>query len=210
MKCDLCNKRKGKRYCPAKRTEICPVCCGQKRGIEIDCPLDCQYFIEGQKNHSKRVNKERIKKEGVKTYVKKADLYSRSPRIFANIEVAVSRLYRSNRELTNQILINGLEQASKTLETEGKGIIYEYVSENEYANEVSRTILSVAKEFLSSPEGKRFSPEFVVDVLGEFISETKFYDEMDGEDDNYLRHIARYHPSERKSVNNQSGLIIKP
>ena len=52
MKCELCDKRKPKRYCPAKRTSICPVCCGEKRGVEINCPLDCQYYVEGTKTPS--------------------------------------------------------------------------------------------------------------------------------------------------------------
>lgn len=210
MKCELCNKRKGKRYCPAKRTEICPVCCGQKRGIEIDCPLDCKYFVEGQKNHNKKVNRERIKKDGVKSYMRKAELYSRAPGLFANIEIAISQLYRSNKEFTNRILISGLEQASKTLETESRGIIYEYMGENEYANEVARAVLSVARQFTGSPQGQGLNTNFVTQVFDEFIAEAKFYDDLDGDEDSYPRHLARYHPEEKKSVNDQSGLIIKP
>ncbi len=70
MKCVHCRKAKAKRYCPAKDDEICPKCCGEFRGIEINCPLDCEYFIEGQKNHQERIDKLRVQKEGIKTYVK--------------------------------------------------------------------------------------------------------------------------------------------
>ncbi len=210
MKCIVCNKRKGKRYCPAKRSDICPRCCGEKRGIEIDCPLDCQYFVEGQKNFSKRVAKERVKKEGAKVYVKKAELYSKSPELFSNIEIAISKLYRLNKELENKDLINGLEQVSKTFETENKGIIYEYVSENEYSNEVSKTILNLVNDFMASPKASGIDLNFVISVINEFVAEAKFYEEMDGSADSYLRHIARYHPEERKSVEGQSSLIITP
>lgn len=210
MKCIECNKRKGKRYCPAKRSDICPVCCGQKRGIEIDCPLDCQYFIEGQKNKSKKVAKERIKKEGAKVYVKKAELYSKSPEIFANLEIAISKLYRLNKGLSNKDLINGLEQVSKTLETEKKGIIYEYISENEYSNEVSKTMLNLVNDFMSSSGARNINIDFVISVLEEFVAEARFYDSLDDVSDGYLRHIARYHPEQRKSVEDQSRLIITP
>lgn len=42
--CPLCSTRHGKRYCPAKDTQICAVCCGTKREIEIDCPSSCTYL----------------------------------------------------------------------------------------------------------------------------------------------------------------------
>jgi len=42
--CPLCSQRAGKRYCPAIAEHICPVCCGTKREIEIDCPSSCSYL----------------------------------------------------------------------------------------------------------------------------------------------------------------------
>jgi hypothetical protein len=43
-RCPLCSERSGKRYCPAKSTQICAVCCGTKREVEIDCPSSCPYL----------------------------------------------------------------------------------------------------------------------------------------------------------------------
>src|SRR5262245_21091032 len=42
--CPLCSERSAKRYCPAKDVEICAVCCGTKREIDIDCPSSCTYL----------------------------------------------------------------------------------------------------------------------------------------------------------------------
>jgi hypothetical protein len=42
--CPLCSTRAAKRYCPAKETQICAVCCGTKREIDIDCPSSCTYL----------------------------------------------------------------------------------------------------------------------------------------------------------------------
>ncbi|GEM_PF-760039 len=47
-KCVVCNKRKGKRKCPALSGLICAECCGTKRMKEINCPLDCVYLKEAQ------------------------------------------------------------------------------------------------------------------------------------------------------------------
>lgn len=45
MNCPLCQKRKAKRFCPAKAQTICTVCCGTEREVTIDCPSDCLYLI---------------------------------------------------------------------------------------------------------------------------------------------------------------------
>ncbi len=47
-KCISCNKKKGKRKCPAFSGLICTECCGTKRLKEINCPLDCTYLKEAQ------------------------------------------------------------------------------------------------------------------------------------------------------------------
>src|SRR5678810_886791 len=43
-RCPLCTERSAKRFCPAKQTSICAVCCGTKREVEIDCPSSCVYL----------------------------------------------------------------------------------------------------------------------------------------------------------------------
>ena len=44
MVCPVCNSRKAKRACPALGKQICAVCCGTKRLVEIACPADCGYL----------------------------------------------------------------------------------------------------------------------------------------------------------------------
>ena len=47
-RCPLCSERSAKRFCPAKQTSICTVCCGTKREVEIDCPSSCAYLKSGR------------------------------------------------------------------------------------------------------------------------------------------------------------------
>lgn len=210
MKCIICGKGKAKRFCPAKNSNICPKCCGEKRGIEINCPLDCEYFVEGQRNHQQKITKLRLQKEGTKSYVKRAELYSKNPEIFALIEIAIAGNFRTNKKLNNRDLLRGVEQALKTVETEVKGIYYEYESENVYANKISNDILGIIKEGLTRYPPKHFSLEFSVEVLNEFLKELNFYIENDPDNQSYLKHITRYHPEKEEKVEEttQSGLII--
>src|SRR3989442_14431773 len=53
--CPLCSARTGKRYCPAKETQICGVCCGTKREIEIDCPSSCAYLKASRSYESEKL-----------------------------------------------------------------------------------------------------------------------------------------------------------
>jgi hypothetical protein len=50
MICPICEKRKAKRHCPAKGTQICSRCCGTEREATIDCPFDCRYLQEARQH----------------------------------------------------------------------------------------------------------------------------------------------------------------
>jgi hypothetical protein len=53
-RCPLCTERSAKRFCPAKQTSICAVCCGTKREVEIDCPASCVHLQAGRSYESTR------------------------------------------------------------------------------------------------------------------------------------------------------------
>ncbi len=55
MKCRLCDTRKPRRFCPGVSGDICSICCGDKREVSVDCPLDCPYLAEARR-HEKLVD----------------------------------------------------------------------------------------------------------------------------------------------------------
>jgi len=212
MKCVHCRKAKAKRYCPAKQDEICPKCCGEYRGIEINCPLDCEYYIEGQKNHQERIDKLRVQKEGIKTYVKRAELFNKNTEIFAYVERCIATSFRANRRIDNRDLQRGLEQVCNSIDTEIKGVFYEYESENSYANEISYNIMAIIKESIKKYESKGFTMEIAHEIMNEYLSELLFYIENEPGSQSYLIQIARSYPEDvENSISSQegeSGLII--
>ena len=48
MACPICEKRKSKRFCPAKNKQICQRCCGEQREVTIICPFDCRYLQQSR------------------------------------------------------------------------------------------------------------------------------------------------------------------
>ena len=53
-KCPRCLSRKGKRYCPALRENICPQCCADERLKTIRCPKDCEHLSGEIYQHKRR------------------------------------------------------------------------------------------------------------------------------------------------------------
>src|SRR5579859_17888 len=48
--CPLCGIRRARRGCPALGKQICAVCCGTKRLVEIRCPSDCSWLASSREH----------------------------------------------------------------------------------------------------------------------------------------------------------------
>jgi hypothetical protein len=209
MKCLICEKRKGKRHCPAKNGYICPICCGEKRGVEINCPLDCTYYVEGQKYQQEKVSRQRLRKEGVGSFVRRAELYNKNPEIFRDIEIAFVNVFRANNRIKNIDLTEGLELVLKTLDTEKRGLLYDHRSENSFANEISDRVIKIIREYKDNIElGKsRISVDYGREIVQEFLNEVQFFIENEVNPRSYFIHILRYHP-QRVETSQRTGNII--
>ncbi len=47
--CQICEKRRPERHCPALRDDICARCCGEEREHSIECPLECPHLQEAHR-----------------------------------------------------------------------------------------------------------------------------------------------------------------
>jgi len=209
MKCFLCNERKAKRYCPAKHRNICAVCCGEKRGIEINCPDDCRYFINGQNYQQKKITNLRIKKDGIVAYQKKAELYRKDPQLFAKIEFALVDAYNQNNRLLNEDVVSALQIVLKTLKSESKGLLYKHKSEDMVINELADIVENELTELKNNEEiNSSAATNFAKDVIDDFLSEAKFYNEQNTDKSSYLIHLARFHKDRPGGKAVKSKIII--
>ena|SRR5882724_135872 len=166
MKCLLCGNRKAKRQCPAKGQQICPVCCGTKREVEIDCPSDCTYLHEGREYESARI-------------ARTGQLPARTPRLwderFANrhygVFLALWRVILSERdrfhELVDADVQATLDSLIRTYETLDRGIYYESLP----PSAVQRSLYLAVKSLLDEPNKEldvsrdRLKTETILDCL---------------------------------------------
>jgi len=121
--CPLCSTRTGKRYCPAKETQICAVCCGTKREIEIDCPSSCAHL---KASRSYEAEKPIIDPELV-ARIRKYDaaFLDRYDYAIAAINVAVLQERSDSRWLVDHDVIEVYKALAATMGTLAKGIYYE-------------------------------------------------------------------------------------
>jgi hypothetical protein len=124
--CAICGSRKAKRACPALGRDICPVCCATKRHTEIACPADCAYLsmsrahpaaaVQRQQEHDMRFVIPRI-----------SDLGEAQYRLF--LFSAALMLQHARTLVPSPLDVDVADAAASvaaTLETAGKGIIYEH------------------------------------------------------------------------------------
>ena len=124
--CVSCGRRKGRRACPALGGAICQSCCGTKRLTEISCPPDCAY-LETARHHPPAVVQRRLEREAQFLVPLVHDLSDRQHQLFLFVQSVIAR-YRPTAipPLTDADVAGATSALAATLETEGRGIIYEH------------------------------------------------------------------------------------
>lgn len=126
MVCPLCNQRKAKRFCPAKGTQICAVCCGTKRLVEINCPSDCVYLASAR-SHPPAVVQRQIENDRAALLPLFQGFSERQARVFLMLSSQISRHQaEALQKLVDGDIAQAAEALAATLETAARGIVYEH------------------------------------------------------------------------------------
>ena len=125
--CPLCSERAGKRYCPAKDAQICAVCCGTKREVEIDCPGSCPYLKASRSYEAEK----RVPDPELAAKVQKYDntfVYRYNPVLDA-ISRSVAEERIGSPWLVDNDVIEVYKALTATMKTLSSGIYYESLPE---------------------------------------------------------------------------------
>jgi hypothetical protein len=124
--CPLCRQRRGRRTCPALSEQICAVCCGTKRLVEIRCPPDCPYLVTAREHPPAAVVRQQRQDLGFLVGFMQ-DLNARQSQLFFLMATLIAR-YKSPE--LESIVDHDVAQAAGTLaatfETAARGVIYEH------------------------------------------------------------------------------------
>lgn len=126
MLCPVCHQRKAKRACPALGKQICAVCCGTKRLVEISCPSDCGY-LSTARTHPPAIIQRQQEMDRAMLLPVLQGLSERQARLFLMLAAVTSR-HQSDvlQKLMDEDIAQATGALASTLETAAKGIVYEH------------------------------------------------------------------------------------
>lgn len=147
MSCPICQKRKAKRFCPAKGENICSVCCGTEREVAIDCPSNCPHLIASRQYDWER--KERIDWSQSPFPEAKVDrdLVASQAQLVDALAFAICLFARDNRPLVDSDVITAVKALADTYRTLASGIYYEKPPDYRLQHELYRNLQEAVNDF---------------------------------------------------------------
>jgi hypothetical protein len=126
MLCPICHERKAKRACPALGQQICAVCCGTKRLVEISCPSDCGYLATARAHPPAVIQRQQELDRSMLLPLLQG-LSERQARVFLML-AAVTSQHQADalQKLVDEDIAQATGALASTLETAAKGIVYEH------------------------------------------------------------------------------------
>ncbi|MEJ2111672.1 MAG: hypothetical protein P8Z37_17535 [Acidobacteriota bacterium] len=146
MKCDLCEKRKAKRSCPAKNGFICAPCCGEKRVLELDCPETCPYLIAGRKHESDEFGK-LLQSQDPQIREKSRKVLTEHQDVIAHLEYTIAQFRLSSRDLSDKDVSKAVDLLLHTYRTEDSGILYEKDADDLRVDSLRRDLREVLETY---------------------------------------------------------------
>ncbi len=150
MLCPVCNQRKSRRACPALGRDICAVCCGTKRLVEIKCPADCGY-LSSARHHPPAIVQRQLEMDRAMVLPLLQGLSERQARLFLMLAALTSR---HQAEPLQSLVDDDIAQAAgalaSTLETAGRGILYEHRPTSAVASRLMTELKAMVDEVVKN------------------------------------------------------------
>jgi hypothetical protein len=158
MSCPLCRQRKARRACPALGQDICPVCCGTKRIVEIACPSTCVYLTASQRHPAAVVKKQQEQDLGV-LMAALGQVSERQLQLFFLMQTFMARWKPEGMaRLTDADVAEATGALAASFETAGRGVLYEHQATSAVAEALRRELKTFLDE-IGRGGGSRFERE---------------------------------------------------
>ena len=150
MLCSVCHNRKAKRACPALGQQICAVCCGTKRLVEIACPSHCGY-LSTARAHPPAVIQRQQELDRAMLLPLMHSLSERQARLFLMLAAVTSRFQPDAlHKLVDDDIAQAAGALASTLETAVKGIVYEHHPTSVVATRLVTELKTVVDEVVKN------------------------------------------------------------
>lgn len=126
MICPLCGTRRARRSCPAVDKQICAVCCGTKRLVQIQCPADCAYLASARE-HPAAVVVRQQHSDVSRVAQSIRDFSERQSELFFLIATTlVAYKAPELQPIIDDDIADAMDAMAGTFETASRGVIYEH------------------------------------------------------------------------------------
>jgi hypothetical protein len=124
--CPLCGNRRARRGCPALGKQICAICCGTKRLVEIDCPPDCPWLASAREHPPAALVRQQQRDVAMLVQFVR-DFSERQSRLFFLISTFLVGYQPSELQpFIDDDVAEGMAALAATFETASRGVIYDH------------------------------------------------------------------------------------
>jgi len=124
--CPLCGTRRARRGCPALGKQICAVCCGTKRLVEIQCPGDCPWLASAREHPPAVAVRQQQRDMGLIMECMR-DFSRRQSQLFLLVTTFLVRYEAPElQRFVDHDVTDALSALAATFETASRGVIYEH------------------------------------------------------------------------------------
>jgi hypothetical protein len=212
--CPLCGIRRARRGCPALGKQICAVCCGTKRLVEIRCPSDCSWLASSREHPAAVVVRREQRDLGVLMHAAR-DFSQQQSRLFFLVSKFLLGYESPHLQpVIDDDVTDATTALAASFETELRGVIYEHRPSSSSGERLSTALKPVLAE-AGKGAGSSFTRDAAV-VLRQFEPAVRQARDHDRENrraflDLLGRTIGRYPSSEDASPESQeSPRLIVP
>ena len=126
MVCPLCGTRRARRGCPALDKQICAVCCGTKRLVQIRCPSDCAWLVSAREHPPAAIVRQQQRDLGLVVQFMR-DFSQRQSQLFFLITTFLVRYEPPELQAPiDDDVAEAMSALAATFETASRGLIYDH------------------------------------------------------------------------------------
>ena len=144
--CPLCGTRRARRGCPALGQQICAVCCGTKRLVQIQCPSDCAWLVSAREHPPAVAVRQQQRDIGLLVQFMR-DFSQRQSQLFLLINTFLVQYEPGDLlSLIDADVAEATAALAATFETAARGVIYEHRPASLPAERLTSALKSVLAE----------------------------------------------------------------
>ena len=146
MVCSLCGTRRARRGCPALGKQICAVCCGTKRLVQISCPSDCTWLLSAREHPPATVVRQQQRDVGLLVRFMR-DFSERQSQLFFLIATFLARYEAPELQAPLDADVSeAMGSLAATFETASRGLIYDHRPASVLAERLTAALKPVLAE----------------------------------------------------------------